>query len=410
MRAEIISIGTELLLGHIVNTNAAFLSRKLAEIGIDVYHQTTVGDNPERLEEAVKKAALRCDIVIASGGLGPTIDDITIPAIAKLIKRRLILNRAILKDVKSYFLSKKVKFPKESVRQAYIPQGVKWIKNNVGTAPGIITDYLGKKLILLPGPPREIGPMFENDITPYLEKLRGRGWVTLSRSIKTTGLAESQVNGIVKDLLALKPPTTVGIYATLRQVELKIMSKQKNMKAARREISKIERKIRSRLKDRIFGYDDDTLEGAAGKLLAEKRLTIATAESCTGGLLASRITDINGSSDYFLMGAITYSNASKVEVLGIPAELIRWHGAVSEPVALAMAKLVRLKAGADVGVGITGIAGPAGGTNKKPVGLVYIALATSGKTAVNEYLFKGTRKEVKFQATQAALDLIRRNV
>jgi nicotinamide-nucleotide amidase len=376
MKAEIIAIGTELLLGHIVNTNAAFLSQKLAEIGIDVYYQTTVGDNPGRLEEAIKKAAARSDIVITSGGLGPTVDDITIETIARLIKRK----------------------------------GVKWIRNNVGTAPGLITEYIGKTLIALPGPPREIEPMFEKDIIPYLKRLSGAKVSMISRSIKTTGLAESQVNGLVKDLLALKPPTTVGIYAKLGQVELKIMSKANDKAAARRSIAKIERKIRLKLKDRIFGYDDETLESAVGKILSKKRLTIATAESCTGGLLAHRITNISGSSDYFLMGLITYSNAAKIDILGVPEILIKDFGAVSEPVALAMADRIRIKAGSDIGVGITGIAGPTGGTKKKPMGLVYIALAAKNKKVVRELRFKGSREEVKFQASQIALDMIRRNI
>jgi nicotinamide-nucleotide amidase len=410
MRAEIISIGTELLLGHIVNTNAAFLSQKLAEIGIDVYYQTTVGDNPARLEEAVKKAALRSDIVITSGGLGPTVDDITFETIANLTKRRLILNKTVLKDVKDYFLSKNIKFPKESIRQAYIPEGVKCIRNNVGTAPGIITEYVGKTIVCLPGPPREIEPMFVNNIIPYLKKSSGPKWSIMSRSVKTTGLAESQVNGLVKYLLRLKPPTTVGIYAKLGQVELKIMTKAKSRLEAKRNIDRIEKKIRSKLKDFVFGYDDETLESAVGGLLRKKKLNIAVAESCTGGLLSHRITNISGSSDYFLMGMVTYSNASKEDILGVPEELIKRNGAVSEPVALAMAKGIRSRTGADIGIGITGIAGPAGGTKSKPVGLVYIALAADNRLIVKERIFKGSREEVKFQATQVALDMIRRSI
>ncbi|MDP3786498.1 MAG: CinA family nicotinamide mononucleotide deamidase-related protein, partial [Candidatus Omnitrophota bacterium] len=267
MTAEIISIGTELLLGHIINTDTSFLAQKLAEIGIDVYHTSVVGDNPMRLTQAIKQAVYRSDIVITTGGLGPTVDDITIETLAKLLGKHLVLNKTILKDLKDYFKLRKVKFPKETVRQAYIPEDTKWIRNRVGTAPGLIEEYRGRIIICLPGPPRELKPMLASDIVPYIKNRIKSGWIIKSRTINTTGLAESQVNGKVKDLLELKPPTTVGIYAKLGQVELKIMSKAKNGKDAAREIEKIERKIIIRLCDHIFGYDDETLEGAVAKLL-----------------------------------------------------------------------------------------------------------------------------------------------
>ncbi|MBN1526763.1 MAG: nicotinamide-nucleotide amidohydrolase family protein [Candidatus Omnitrophica bacterium] len=378
MRAEIISIGTELLLGHIVNTNAAYLARKLAETGIDLYHQMTVGDNPLRLYESLRRTLDRSDIVITTGGLGPTVDDITIRTVAKLLNRRLI------------------------------PKGVKWLRNKVGTAPGLIAEHKGKIIICLPGPPRELEPMFANDALPYLRKKSG-GWTLLSRAIKTTGLAESQVNAKVKDLLDIKPPTTVGIYAKLGEVTLKVMSKAKGKKAARRDIARVEKTVVSRLKNNIFGYDDQTLEEAVGKALRKKKRTIAVAESCTGGLVSSRITNVSGSSDYFLMGTVTYANKAKEKILGVPKEALKKRGAVSKEVAAMMAKGVRKLAGAYIGIGITGIAGPTGGTAKKPVGLVYIALVTDKKRIVRECRFRGSRKEIKFQASQVALDMIRRN-
>ena len=208
MKAEIVAIGTELLLGHIVNTNASYLSQKLAAMGIDVYHHTTVGDNPQRLTDSIRRALMRADIVITTGGLGPTADDITIETLADLINKRLILNKIILKDLKDHFKLRGIKTPPDSVRQAYIPEGVKWIRNRVGTAPGLIAEKGNKIIICLPGPPRELGPMFANGIMPYLRKLTG-AWTIKSRTIKTTGLAESQVNQKVKDLLNLKLPTTV---------------------------------------------------------------------------------------------------------------------------------------------------------------------------------------------------------
>ncbi len=410
MQAEIISIGTELLLGHIVNTNAAFLSQKLAEIGIDVYYQTTVGDNPQRLIESIKRSVRRSDIIITSGGLGPTVDDVTIEAIAALLNRRLVLNKTVLKGVKAYFKLRKVKFPIETMRQAYIPEGVKWIRNNVGTAPGLLVEYMGKTIVCLPGPPREIESMFVKDVIPYLKKLGKSDWVIRSRTIKTTGLAESQVDGRVRDLLKLKPPTTVGIYAKLRHVELKIMTKAKNEKAAAKAISGIEKKIRGRLKGYIFGYNEETLEETVAKMLIKKRLTIAVAESCTGGLLSHRLTNISGASKYFLMGIVAYSNEIKEKLLFVPEKLLNRHGAVSGPVALEMAKGIRSLGCTDIGIGITGIAGPTGGTKKKPVGLVYLALVTDNKQIVKELRFTGSREEIKFQASQVALDLIRKNV
>ena len=406
MNAEIISIGTELLLGHIVNTNAAFLSEKLAEAGVDVYRHTTVGDNPTRLTAAIMRALGRSDIVIMSGGLGPTVDDVTIKTVAQLIGKKLVLNKVILKDVKDYFRSKKVPFPKESIRQAYIPEGVKWVRNRVGTAPGLITGYFSKKIICLPGPPREIMPMFERDILPIIKKLSG-GLVICSRTIKTTGLAESQVDGKVRDLLNLKPPTTLGIYAKLGQVDLKIMAKARTARQAERNISKVEMKIHSRLKEYIFGYDGDTLESAVVSALMRKSLTIATAESCTGGLLSHRLTNVSGSSKVFKAGVVVYANEAKESFLGVSRNTLKLHGAVSAPVAIEMARAIKHYACVDIGIAITGIAGPTGGTKKKPVGLVYIALVTDKKRIIKELRFRGSREEIKFQASQAALNLIR---
>ena len=380
MKAEILCIGTELLLGHIINTNAAFLSQKLAELGIDVYRQTTTGDNPVRLTTALREALGRADVVITTGGLGPTVDDITIATVAKFVGEKIVLKR---------------------------------IRNNVGTAPGLIAEYSGKIIICLPGPPRELEPMFESAIVPYLKKrAKGQGVkeILKSRTIKLTGLPESLVNNKVKNLLALKPPTTVGIYAKLGQVDLKIMAKAKNEKMANREIVRIEKKIRSRLKDYIFGCDDETLEGVVGKILMAKNKTLAIAESCTGGLLSNRITNVSGSSKYFVGGIIAYSNDIKMNILGVSESSIKKFGAVSSQVALQMADGIRRLTSTDIGVAITGIAGPAGGTKSKPVGLAYVALVTDKKRVVREFRFRGNREEVKFQSSQVALELARKSI
>lgn len=410
MNAEVISIGTELLLGHVVNTNTSYLARKLAELGIDLYHQTTVGDNPLRLGEALHDALRRSDIVITTGGLGPTVDDITVETISNLIDRRLFLNKVILKDVKEHFKLRHMKLPQDSIRQAYIPEGARPIRNRVGTAPALIIEDKGKRIICLPGPPRELEPIFENCIIPYLKRLFKGSWTIKSRLIKTTGLAESRVNRLVKDLLKSEPPTTVGIYAKLGEVDLKIMSKARNENEANRPIREIERIIKARLKNYIFGCDDETLEGAVAKILTKKRLTIAIAESCTGGLISNRLTNVSGSSKYFMTGIIAYSNESKENMFGISMKALERYGSVSKVAALAMAKGIKFLACVDIGMAITGIAGPTGGTKHKPVGLVYVALVTDRKRLVKEFRFKGSREEIKFQASQAALDLLRRRV
>jgi nicotinamide-nucleotide amidase len=252
-------------------------------------------------------------------------------------------------------------------------------------------------------------PLLERDILPYLKRLAGKSWLIRSRVIKIAGLAESQVNGRVKDLLELRPPVTVGIYAKLGEVDLKIMAKDKSSDSAGKRIARIENIIRKRLGRYIFGSDDETLEGAVGRLLIMKKKTLAIAESCTGGLVANRITDIAGSSRYFMTGVVAYSNSTKIRLLGVSAETLRRYGAVSKKTALEMAKGVRLLASADIGIGITGIAGPAGGTRPKPVGLVYIAFSTGKINLVKECRFKGARDEIKFQASQVALDILRRN-
>ncbi|MCX5678513.1 MAG: competence/damage-inducible protein A [Candidatus Omnitrophica bacterium] len=410
MRAEIISIGTELLLGHILNTNAAYLSRKLAELGIDLYYQTTVGDNPERLIQTIRKAIARSDIVILTGGLGPTIDDVTMESVARLTDRPLVLNKIVLKDIERYFKARGFKPPSGNDRQARVPQGAKCLHNKFGTAPALIVEHLGKVIVCLPGPPREMEPLFEDGVTQYFRKKFRSEEIIRTRTIKTIGLPESRVNAIVKDLLKLPPPTTVGIYAKLREVHLVVMAKAESDARARKAIAAVEKKILSRLKNCIFGYDDDTLESIVIKSLIEKKLTISVAESCTGGLLSKRFTDISGSSGCFVAGIVSYSNESKEKLLGLPKELINKYGAVSGQVCGRMAFGVRHIVRTDIGVGITGIAGPTGGSLRKPVGLVYISLATNEKLIVKEFRFNGSRQDIRWQASQAALDMIRLNI
>ena len=405
MKAEIIGIGTEILLGQIVNTNSAYLSRRLAGIGIDVYYHTTVGDNKKRLYESIKAAMERSDVVITTGGLGPTIDDVTLTTVAKISGKPLVLKKKIVKLISTHFRKRHINMPKNNLQQAYIPKGAVWLRNHTGTAPGLIIKMDKKFLIALPGPPREMIPMLDSDVLPYLKKQSHNKSVILSRTLKTTGLAESQVHDKVKRFMSLSGDTTVGIYAHPAQVDLKITSKAKNSDFAKSKISFIEKKIHKRLGRIIFGADNQTLEENTLKLLRGK--TIAIAESFTGGLITSRITDIPGASKNLLYSIVTYSNKSKMDLLGIAYLTLKQYGAVSGQIAKAMAVNIRNLSGADIGISTTGIAGPGGAAKKKPVGLVYIALSTRLKTLVEKYYFTGERQTIKFRASQAALDMLR---
>lgn len=410
MKAEIISIGTEILLGQILNTNQQWLSLGLAGLGIDVYYQSTVGDNPQRLAHAIRQGLNRSDIVITTGGLGPTVDDITLDVISRVLSKKLIYSPKIACNINSHFGRQCLKMPRGNLRQAHIPEGAKILENDVGTAPGFIVEESGKILIALPGPPRELNPMFGRFVAPYLKKKTGSDWVIKIRTLSITGLPESAVDSKINDLLKSPPPVTVGIYAKPALIELKIMAKAKNEKAAKILIDKVDRKITARLKDYIFGRDDETLERVVGEKLVKANKTLAIAESCTGGLVSDRITNIPGSSKYFRMGIVVYSNEAKISQLNIPPAVISKYGAVSRQTAIEMAKNIREISGADIGLSVTGIAGPAGATRTKPVGLVYIAVSVSKKIIWKEFHFKGEREIIKFRSSQAALDLIRRSL
>ena len=409
MRAEIISVGSELLLGQIVNTNAAYLSRKLAELGIDLHYQATIGDNPLRLTWAIDEALSRSDLVITIGGLGPTVDDITLYAISGVTFRALKFNKAIQTCINDYLRKRGVKkIPKDNEKQAYIPRGARWFKNKVGTAPAICMEHKNKIIIALPGPPRELMPLFENSVIPYLKKKKFAGSYTIkTKTIKTAGLAEAHVNEHLKDLLAMGPKTTVGIYAHLGEVSLKITTKARTSRRADEAIKKVEKKILKRLGNFVYGTGSDTLESAVGKILTKRKATLSIAESCTGGLIADRITNVSGSSKYFKAGVVAYSNKAKMSMLGVPESLLDKYGAVSKEIALNMAEGIKNLSKSSVAVGVTGIAGPAGGTRKKPVGLVYIAVVNSNLKIVKKCLFTGKREEIKHQAANMALNLIR---
>lgn len=408
MNAEIINIGTELLLGYTIDTNSAYISQRLSSIGIDVFFRTTVGDNKERLLSALEIAGGRSDIIITNGGLGPTVDDITFETISEFTHKPIKFNKKVLGDAEAHFKKRHIKMPLCNKRQAYVPEGSLIMKNDVGTAPGIILETNKKLLIALPGPSFEMKPMVDNLMIPHLKKCFALKNIIKSRTIKITGLPESTVNEKIKDLLKLSPPITVGIYTSPYQIELRITAKARYEKTADKEIKKIEQIINSRLKSHIFGADSDTLEETAGKLLLKNKKTVSIAESCTGGLLSNRLTNISGSSKYFKIGVVCYSNESKISQLGVSGKLIKKYGAVSKETALAMANNIKKISGTDIGIGITGIAGPSGATKTKPVGLVYIALSTDKKNICNKFNFIGDRITIKIKSAEAAMEMVRR--
>lgn len=407
MRAELIAIGTELLLGYTVNSNTAFLGRRLAELGISCYHHVTVGDNPGRLAEAVKAGLSRADCVITCGGLGPTVDDITLATLTKAAQRPLVLDQTVLTQIHERFTRLRIPMPQNNLRQAYVPRGAVVLPNHVGTAPGFILQLRKKVLIALPGPPREMEPMFTQHVAPWLKARYPAPGILQSRTLHLTGLTESEVDEHVADLLKLKGAVTVGIYAHAGQVDLRITANAATAAEARKAIKKIETDIRQRMGIAVFGADDETLEHVVGALLAKSKRSIALAESCTGGLIGHRITRVPGSSAYFVGGVVAYSNGVKTAVAGVPATLLRKHGAVSEAVAQAMAAGIRKTLKADYGLAVTGIAGPTGGSTEKPVGTVCLAIANGKHAVVRQLHLSGDRELVKTRAANAALDLLR---
>lgn len=419
MRAEVIAIGTELLLGHTINDDATYVSQALARLGIDCFRHVTVGDNPDRLAEAILAGLKRADLVVTCGGLGPTVDDVTLETIAQVTGRRLISHPEILRKIQARFRKLSIRMPASNRRQTLLPDGAMELPNNLGTAPGFflklhpvdnsILSPVGSQtryLAALPGPPAELIPMLERHLVPRLSRFSGKE-IIRSKTLKTTGLSESEVDAKVRDLLALQGEVTLGIYAHAAQVDLRITAKAAAFGRAEQGIGRLERKLRGRLSPLIYGADDETLEGVVGKLLRARELTLSVAESCTGGLVQHRITEVPGASDYFVGGVVSYANTLKSTLLSVPPTLLRKHGAISREVAATMADGVRRLTGSNFGLAVTGIAGPTGGTKIKPVGLVYIALAGKRSVIVRKFLFSGFRSAIKFKASQAALNLLR---
>lgn len=406
MRAEIVSVGTELLLGEIVDTNAARLGRALADLGIAIYRRTTVGDNHDRLLTALRAALSENDVVITIGGLGPTSDDITRDVLAEAIGDTLRYDEQIAHRLRAFFRARKIEMPETVLRQAWVPTDGRSIDNPNGTAPGLLFEKYGKIGIALPGPPSEFNPMVENHVVPLLREKTGGVGAIRKRILRICNMGESMVEQKVLDLMQDGNPT-VAPYAKTGEVHLRVAAHADDAATADRIVEERVEEIRRRLGDHVYAFDDEPLEGAVIRLFKERGLTIATAESCTGGLLAMRLTEIAGSSAVFLGGAVTYSNEAKTEMVGVPEDMIDLRGAVSPEVAGAMARGARARFGASFGVGITGIAGPEGGSAEKPVGLVYIAVAGPDETRVERNIFSGERSFVRQRSAQYALVMLR---
>ncbi len=406
MTAELICVGTEILLGNIVNTNAAFISRKLARLGISCFYQIVVGDNGGRLKEVLENAVKRSDIVILSGGLGPTEDDLTKETASEVMGRKLSEDEKALKQIVKFFEKRKMTMTDNNRKQALVPEGSVVLYNKNGTAPGIIIESDACKVILLPGPPGELIPMWDTYVDEYLMKLSPE--ILVSETVKICGSGESMVETQLKDLIDAQTNPTIATYAKVGEVHVRVTAKGTDEKECRKLIKPVIKEIKQRFGAKIFTTDEAvSLEMAVIQLMQENKLTLTTAESLTGGMLTSRLVNVPGASSVLKQGIVTYSNKSKRKYLGVKRGTLDKHGAVSEQTAKEMAKGGAALTKTNVCVSLTGIAGPDGGTPVKPVGLTYIGVCINGKVRVKEYLFEGEREKIRESATTAALTLLR---
>ncbi len=410
MIVEIVTTGTELLLGQIVNTNAPYMARRLNEAGFDVLFQSTVGDNRVRMTEVLKTALDRAEIVVTTGGLGPTQGDITKHVTAELLGRSMHLHDHSLERIKTFFAARKLTMTDNNVRQAMIPEGAIVLDNERGTAPGVIIETGRNTVIHLPGPPHEMEYMLETAVLPYLKERFGLQGTIVSKVLRTFGLGESSLEERIKDHIKNQGNPTIALLARNFEIHVRITAKAATDAEARMLITGLEHKLRERIGEYIFGEDEDTLEAVVGRELTDRNLSLSLAESCTGGLVTSRITDIPGSSAYLAGTVVSYSNKIKTSAVGVPAEVLAAHGAVSVETAKAMAEGIRSRFKTDLGVGITGIAGPSGAVPGKPVGLVYVAVAGPVGTYCFEHNFTGQRTGIKHRTALTAMNHLRQYI
>ena len=410
LTAEIIAIGSELLSSSRTDTNSLWLTDQLNRIGIDVRLKTIVGDDDARLEEVVKDAVKRSRVVLTTGGLGPTEDDITRKVVARALGKRLSLDEKVLAEIRERFRSFGIaSMPERNSRQAMVIAGAEVLSNPNGSAPGLYLEHEGCAVALMPGPPREMKPMFENYVRARLDKLAGDTRFA-TRVLRVAGLGESAVDEKIAPIYTKyeNPQTTILFNSS--EIEIHLRAHGRTEADAETLLDDLSLKIERELGNSAFSFRGETMEEVVGRRLAMTEFTLAVAESCTGGLIAQRMTSVPGSSKYFIEGVVTYSNESKVRLLGVDKKLIREFGAVSQQVARDMARGVRHRAKTDFGLAVTGIAGPGGGTKDKPVGLVYIALADDAHTEHKKLTIPGDRELVRWRASQAALDMLRRRL
>lgn len=409
MKAEILAVGTELLLGDILNTNAQYLAKELAALGIEVYYQTVVGDNPKRLEETLYHAFSRADLVITTGGLGPTEDDLTKETAAKYFGEPLILDEKALAQIQVFFDRIGKTMTENNKKQAFVPanNGVVMYNAN-GTAPGIIIEKDEKIIIMLPGPPKEVMPMFENQAKPYLTKKQECTFI--SRILRVASVGESAMEEMVKDLIDAQTNPTIAPYAKDGEALLRITAKAKDEEEADRLIEPVAAALKERLGKSVYAEGETNMETEVAKLLLVQKRTIAVAESCTGGEISSQLVRYPGISEVFMEGCVTYTNEAKMKRLGVSAQTLEKFGAVSEETAKEMAEGIARTSGASIGIATTGVAGPDGGTEEKPVGLVYIGIYNNGAAEAREFHFVGNRNKIRERATFQALDWLRRKL
>jgi nicotinamide-nucleotide amidase len=409
LTAEIIAIGSELLAPDRADTNSLWLTEKLNSIGIEVKLKTIVGDDDARLEEAIKDASRRSKVVITTGGLGPTEDDITRKVAARALGRRLLLDETILAELRERFLSFGHVMPERNSRQAMVIDQAEVLPNPNGSAPGMFIEHEGVAIVLLPGPPREMRPMFENHVQP---KLVGRAGPikVVRRMLRVAGLGESAVDEKIAPIYTQYENPQTTILFNQSEIEIHLTARGRTEAEAEVLLDRLSEQLEERLGNAVFSFAGEKMEEVVGLKLTVGGYTLSIAESCTGGLIAQRLTEVPGSSKYFVEGVVAYSNDAKTRTLGVDPALILENGAVSAPVARAMAEGIRERAQTDFGLSITGIAGPGGGSEEKPVGLVYIALADDVQTKTRKLQIPGDRQLIRWRASQAALDLLRRRL
>ncbi|MBD3403957.1 competence/damage-inducible protein A [candidate division GN15 bacterium] len=409
MEVEIITIGDEVITGHTVDTNAAYIATRLVDSGFIVRYRTSVGDNAEDMEEAFRLALKRVDVVITTGGLGPTDDDITKRSVVKVFKRNLIFHEDLLEDIRARYAKRGIDMPAINQNQALLPQGATFFPNKNGSAVGICIAEQGKVFVALPGVPFEMAQILDDDVIPYLQGMSNREVIAV-RKLRTTGIVESRLAEMLVGGLKLEPGVRLAYLPGYRGVDLRVIAGGESKEETETKVRNLMRYLESVAGKYIYGYDDDTLEAILGQLLKDNDRTLAVAESCTGGLLGAVLTSVPGSSAYFLGGIQAYTNNVKMSELNVPLEVIEQHGAVSEECAIAMAAGCRERFESDFAIAITGIAGPDGGTEEKPVGTVWVGIASAHNKRARLFKLGGQRSVIRERSVYAAMELLRREI